>query len=173
MKAMRVTDIHLIKQMHKAFKHEYTIAHVEMPESHRKYLGFEQLVNPGVCVDTLPTSQSDMALAGASRPNDASNIPQHQMPSTPSHEDRALLSSSTASLYSLCMQCPHNANNVIRALENPKVEQTDKILGRLKFRTDHPLYLYQLAILAVTLHESETGYKLFSKDAGEGVAGGL
>jgi hypothetical protein len=125
MKAMRVTDIHLIKQMHQASEHEYTVAHVETPESHRKYLGFERLVNPGIRVDTLPNSQSDMALAGASRPNDASNIPQRQTISTPSHEDCALLSSSTALLDSLCKQRPHNANNVVRALANPKVEQTE------------------------------------------------
>jgi hypothetical protein len=52
----------------------------------------------------------------------------------------------------------------VQVLDNPYHDPKDKILGKLKFETDRPLYLYQLAILAVTLHESDTCYRLFSKN---------
>lgn len=39
----------------------------------------------------------------------------------------------------------------------------DRVLGRLRFTgTTRPLYLYELVVLAVTMHESEACYRLCS-----------
>jgi hypothetical protein len=52
--------------------------------------------------------------------------------------------------------------DAVRTLDKPLHTPGDRVLGRLRFTGTRPLYLYELVVLAVTMHESETCYRLFS-----------
>ena len=157
MSAMRVTELHLVKQMTKLSKHEYLVAHISAQDGTKRYLAVERLrgellVGHAGSSSSL-TSRSDTALAQST---DASAVDHLQNNSPkPSRE------TSIASLDSLSKK-PLNANDVVRAMDGPLHHEKDRTLGRLVFKEDNPLYLYRLAILAVTLHEDAKLYKLFS-----------
>jgi hypothetical protein len=49
-------------------------------------------------------------------------------------------------------------------LNGPRQQHDDVFLGKLTFKNDHPLCLYELAILAATVHKSEPCWELVSHD---------
>jgi hypothetical protein len=49
-------------------------------------------------------------------------------------------------------------------MDEPLHKPGDRVLGKLKFTDTRPFYLYELAVLSVTIHESQTCYKLLSKN---------
>jgi hypothetical protein len=55
-----------------------------------------------------------------------------------------------------------DALDTVRTLDKPLHVPGDRVLGRLRFTGTRPFYLYELVMLAVTMHESQTCYRLFS-----------
>ena len=55
-----------------------------------------------------------------------------------------------------------DALDTVRTLDKPLHATGDEVLGTLRFTGTRPFYLYELAVLAVTMHESQTCYRLFS-----------
>jgi hypothetical protein len=47
-------------------------------------------------------------------------------------------------------------------LNRPRKQHDDVFLGKLTFKNDHPLCLYELVILAATVHKSEPCWELVS-----------
>jgi hypothetical protein len=55
-----------------------------------------------------------------------------------------------------------DAIDTVRTLDRHLHAPGDRMLGRLRFTGTRPFYLYELVVLAVTMHESQTCYRLFS-----------
>jgi hypothetical protein len=165
MNAMHVTKVVLRKQLDKKSEHEYLVAYIQTPAGTTKYLAIERLrgaENLSSHGEVVPTSQSDTALACVGCPDDI--LPTPSTPSRKKHHASGSSSSSISSLDSLSKKSPRHANDVVQVLDNPYHKEADKEFTQLEFTTNRPLYLYQLAILAETLHKSEICYKLFSKN---------
>jgi hypothetical protein len=148
-----VTELYLVKQRSSA-QHEYLVARIRAPDGTERYLAVERLRGPQR-VDPDLASRSDSSVALARSANTSAVDLQNNEPSHPSR------TTSLASLDSLKKQ--HNADDVVRVLDKPLHDTSDITLGKLVFK-DRPLYLYQLVILAVVLHESDKGYKVITRN---------
>jgi hypothetical protein len=153
--AMHVTELRLLKQLNKPSGHEYIAAAVITPDGSTKYLAIERLCGP------LNDSQSNTSLPPTTSQGDVRV--KHPLSLRNKLGPRHISStSSIASLDSLSRK--HDARDVIQVLDKPVHKDNDICYSKLNFTSSNPLYLYQLVILALTLHESETFYRLFSKN---------
>jgi hypothetical protein len=148
-----VTELHLVKQKSSA-QHEYIVAHIRAPDGTERYLAVERLCGPQR-IDPVLASRSDSSLALARSANTSVIDLQTNEPSHPSR------TTSLASLDSFKKQ--YNADDVVRVLDRSLHDANDITLGKLVYK-DRPLYLYQLVVLAVMLHDNEEGYKLITRN---------
>jgi hypothetical protein len=145
MNAMRITELRLVKQMDKISRHEYVVACVTTPHGTTQYLSLERLRG-----DTVTrASQSDSMLTRTSSK-------QRSFPS----RSPSTSSSSESSMDYLSKRS--DALDAVRTLDKPLHAPGDCVLGSLRFAGTRPFYLYELVVLAVTMHESQACYRLFS-----------
>jgi hypothetical protein len=155
MNAMCVTELRLLKQLKKSSGHEYVMASITTPDGSTKYLAIER--HPGDLSDSAP-AQSDTSL-----PPIASEGHARVKSSSLRIKLQPRPFSTTSSITSLDSSSPkRDARDVIQVLDKPVHNNNDTCYGKLEFTSSNPLYLYQLVTLALTLHESQTCYRLFS-----------
>jgi hypothetical protein len=151
---MRVREIHVVKELLRASEHEYVVAHVEVPDGQIMYLSFERLRG-----DVINTSDSDNMVT----------LPNSKQTSPESHRRSSSLSSpspSSVSLASCNSFSKHRtaADDCVTSHQNPIKEAKDFDCGRLLFDDQKMLCLYELAILASSIHEDGSQYHLIGEN---------
>jgi hypothetical protein len=185
MKSTKVTELHHYKQMSKSSQHEYVVARIMAPNGSTAYISFERLSgergDPQSAKAHNPHSQQPSPSPSPSSDKVQAHTyenshGQQPTPSPSSSSDKAPVGTATNSRQPLSLIPPsssstsldslksHSAQDIVRALGKPKQEHDDVFVGKLRFKDDCPLYLYNLATLAVTLHKSELSYELLSNN---------
>jgi len=149
MKELRITEIRLVKEMDTVAQHEYLVAYITPPHGITQYLSLER--HPGdIAKDASQSDSALMSTSGGQRSiSSSSPLPRSSL-------------ASQSSLDSSLKHC--DANDIIGVLNNPIRKPTDKFVLQLTFSSDNPLYVYQLVVLAVTVHNSEMCYRLLSNN---------
>jgi hypothetical protein len=144
LKKFRVTHARAYKSK-AASQHEYVSATVVDPENKTSFIAFERLRG-----DPEPINASDI---NTDPDTDPSRL--------------GLFSTSNSSLSSISSvldsTSPHFTNDRIAPIPPPgKWDKNDEIICELKF--EKPLFLYELAILAVIVHEMNTSYLIMTNN---------
>lgn len=168
MRTMRVTEVSLHKQMDKTSQHEYLVVQVSRPDGTIGSLIVERI--PGNSPERVdqPSCKSETELVGT--PDDGKRhifSPRAPKATTSQSRDRAAVTptSSSANIGSLdSMLKDREATDMVRFPAHGESISRDQLLGKMVFSETRPLYLYQLVTLAVAVHESQTGYRLFSNN---------
>jgi hypothetical protein len=140
MKQMCITEICLVKEMDTIAEHEYLVVCIQPPCGPAQYLSFER--HPGNI--TKRASESDSRLASTTFPSPRSSL------------------SSQSSLNTSSKRC--DAHDDIGVLDSNIRGPRDRQLEQITFTSSDPLYLYQLVVLAVTVHNSKTCYQILSNN---------
>jgi hypothetical protein len=130
----------------KEWRVKHTIAYKIKALSHHEYIS--------IAVVDVHNKTSHLVIermAGDS-PNDANIHP-------PSNLSISSISS-TSSTSSLDITCAASADDRIGPLPSRMRNETDNAIFELHFTDENPLYLYQLAILALVIHKANTEYLL-------------
>jgi len=163
-RALRIVGIDLMKNVKKGAEHESLRATVRDCQGVLWYVYFERMRGP-IAAPAPPShaTQSDTNLPRQQRNRSSFRIssPFHSSPSPSPSPSSSHSSSSLASSDSFSKD--HNASDVVTPLGKPSRQGEHSVLY-LEFEENKGPFLYELAVLAATLHTSMTTYRLLSRN---------
>jgi hypothetical protein len=149
---MQVREVHIAKELSRASEHEYVVAHVEVPDGEVYYISFECL--RGDAIDESSEKYTKPSLAETFDNTIPKQTGRPSSLSSPSPSSASLTSSGDS------FSKPRVADDCVTPLQNSMKDSKDFDCGRLVFDRQKTLCLYELAILASSIHQYGFKYHL-------------